>query len=394
MKKIIVLIWILVFFSCGIKNTRNYLTSGDYDSAIERAVEVLRGNKIAKGKQDYVYLLEEAFAKAKDRDERNVKGLLLENNPANLEKIYNTFVQLNQRQESIRPLLPLTLIELNREAIFSFNDYNDQIISSKLALSNYLYTNSKALLNSKDKLSIRRAYDDLDFINRINPGFKDVSALQNEALQKGTDYVNVFTKNETNMVIPVRLQNDLLDFSTFGLNDKWTVYHSNKQKGVNYDYGLIVNFREINISPEQVKEREFVNEKEIKDGIKPLLNAQGQPVIDNTGHAVMVDNMKKIRVQVYEFKQFKSVNVVAKVDYIDFKSNQLIETFPLGSEFVFENLYARFSGDRAACDPNYFSNFERRAVPFPNNEQMVFDAGQDLKNKLKSIISRNKFRRN
>ena len=143
-----------------------------------------------------------------------------------------------------------------------------------------------------------------------------------------------------------------------------------------------------------MKEREFVNEKEIKDGTKPLLNAQGQPVIDNTGHAVMVDNLKKIRVQVYEFKQFKSVNVVAKVDYVDFKSNQLIETFPLGSEFVFENLYARFSGDRAACDPNYFSNFDRRAVPFPNNEQMVFDAGQDLKNKLKSIISRNKFRRN
>ena len=283
MKKFIVLIWVFVFISCGIKNTRNYLTSGDYDSAIERAVEGLQGNKNAKGKQDYVYLLEEAFAKAKERDERNVKGLLLDNNPANLEKIYNTFVQLNQRQESIRPLLPLTLIELSREAIFPFNDYNDQIISSKLALSNYLYTNSKALLNSKDKLSIRRAYDDLEFINRINPGFKDVSALQNEALQKGTDYVNVFTKNETNMVIPVRLQNDLLDFSTFGLDDKWTVYHSNKQKGINYDYGLIVNFREINISPEQVKEREFVNEKEIKDGIKPLLNAQGQPVIDNTG---------------------------------------------------------------------------------------------------------------
>ena len=394
MNKIIVLFWVFAFVSCGVKNTRNYLTSGDYDSAIERAVEGLRGNKNAKGKQDYVYLLEEAFAKAKERDERIVKSLLLDSNPANLEKIYSTFVQLNQRQESIRPLLPLTLLELNREAIFPFNDYNDQIISSKLALSNYLYTNSRALLNSKDKMSFRRAFDDLEFINRINPGFKDVSALQNEALQKGTDYVNVFTKNETNMLISVRLQNDLLDFSTFGLNDKWTVYHSNKQKGVNYDYGLIVNFREINISPEQVKEREFVNEKEIKDGTKPLLNAQGQPVIDNTGHAVMVDNMKKIRVQVYEFKQFKSVNVVAKVDYIDFKSNQLIETFPLGSEFVFENLYARFSGDRAACDPNYFSNFDRRAVPFPNNEQMVFDAGQDLKNKLKSIISRNKFRRN
>lgn len=394
MKKITLLSLLLMIACCGVKNTRNYLTSGDYDSAIERAVEGLRGNKNAKGKQEYVYLLEEAFAKAKERDERNVKNLMLDKNPGNLEKIYSTFVQLNQRQEAIRPLLPLNMTNINRDAFFPFEDYNNEIVSSKLALSNYLYTNSKALLNSKDKMSFRRAYDDLNYIDQINAGFKDVVTLRNEALQKGTDYVNVYTKNETNLVIPARLQSDLLDFSTFGLNDKWTVYHSNKQKGTNYDYGLIVNFREITISPEQVKEREFVNEKEIKEGTKPLLNAQGQPVIDNTGHAIMVDNLKKIRVQIYEFTQFKSVNVVAKVDYLDFKTNQLIETFPVGSEFVFQNVYARFSGDRTACEPNYLSNFDRRVVPFPSNEQMVFDAGQELKNKLKSIISRNKFRRN
>ena len=394
MKKITFLALCFMIVSCGVKTTRNYLTSGDYDNAVERAVEGLRGNKNAKGKQDYVYLLEEAFAKAKERDERAVKDLAIDKNPANLDKIYTTFVKLNQRQEAIKPLLPLNLIELNRDAIFPFTDYSAEIASSRLALCNYLYANSKALLGSKDKMSFRRAYDDLSYINQISPGYKDVTALQNDALQKGTDYVNVYTKNETNMVIPVRLQNDLLDFSTFGLNDKWTVYHSTKQKGTLYDYGLIVNFREINISPEQVKEREFVNEKEVKDGTKPLLNANGQPVIDNTGHAVVVDNMKKIRIQIYEYKQFKAVNVVAKVDYLDFKTNQLIETFPLASEFIFENVYAKFSGDRAACEPNYLSNFDRRGVSFPNNEQMVADAGQDLKNKLKAIISRNKFRRN
>ena len=91
-----------------------------------------------------------------------------------------------------------------------------------------------------------------------------------QAKQKGTDYVSVFTKNETNMVIPVRLENDLLDFSTYGLNDKWTVYHSNKVKGIVYDYGLIVNFRQINISPEQIKEKEIIKEKQVKDGTKPL----------------------------------------------------------------------------------------------------------------------------
>jgi hypothetical protein len=31
-------------------------------------------------------------------------------------------------------------------------------------------------------------------------------------------------------------------------------------------------------------------------------------------------------------------------------------------------------------------------VQFPTNEQMIYDSGQDLKQKLKSIITRNKFR--
>jgi hypothetical protein len=64
-----------------------------------------------------------------------------------------------------------------------------------------------------------------------------------EAKFKGSDYVSVYTKNETNMIIPQRLQNDLLDFSTFGLNDKWTVYNSNKR--IDYDYGMVINFRQI-----------------------------------------------------------------------------------------------------------------------------------------------------
>ena len=195
------------------------------------------------------------------------------------------------------------------------------------------------------------------------------------------------------MVIPIRLQNDLLDFSTFGLNDKWTVYHSNKVKDIVYDYGLIVNFRQINISPEQVKEKEFVKEKQIKDGTKPLLNAQGQQVKDSLGHVIMVDNFKTITASVYEFKQLKSTQVTAKVDYIDFKSNQLIETFPLASEFVFEHIYAKYSGDKRACDESYYTYFDKRAVPFPSNEQMVYDSGEDLKAKLKDIIVRNKFRR-
>ena len=394
MKKITsILALFLIFTSCGVKQTRKLLTSGDYDAAIKKAVDGLRGNKNAKGKQDYVYMLEEAFAKAKERDLSDINGWFKDANPQNLEKIYTTYIQLNYRQEQIRPLLPLKLLKEGRNAQFPFDDYTDQIVSSKNALSKYLYDNSKALLVTKDKITIRRAYDDLVYLESINPGFKDVAKLTEEAKFKGTDFVNVYTKNETNMVIPVRLENDLLDFNTYGLNDKWTVYHSNRQKGIDYDYGLVVNFRQINISPEQVKEKQFEKEKQIKDGVKNLLDAHGNIVKDSLGHPIKVDNLRTVRISIYEFSQIKSCQVTAKVDYINFKTNQLIETFPLASEFVFTNIYSTYKGDKRACEDTYYSNFDRRVVPFPSNEQMVFDTGNDLKAKLKDIISKNKFRR-
>ncbi|WP_395078038.1 hypothetical protein [Flavobacterium sp.] len=394
MKKITFLLsFLFIISACGVKKTQSMLSDGDYDGAINKAIDNLRTKKDAKGKQDYVYLLEEAFAKAKERDLRNVDMLAKDANPANLERIYNAYLNLNSRQERIRPLLPLQLLKKGREAIFPFDNYSDQIVNSKNALSKYLYDNATVLLKSKNKFDIRKSFDDMDYLESINPGYKDVRNLMDEAKFKGTDFVSVYTKNQTNMIIPKRLQDDLLDFSTFGLNDKWTVYHSNKQKNVVYDYGMIVNFRDINVSPEQIKEKEFIKEKQIKDGMKTLLDSNGNVVKDSLGHAIKVDNFKNIRVNIYEFKQFKSCQVTAKIDYIDFRNNQLIEAFPVTSEFIFEHIYATYNGDRNACDDNYMGYFNKRAVQFPNNEQMVYDTGEDLKAKLKGIISQNKFRR-
>lgn len=393
MKKITLLLSLFVLISsCGVKQTQNLLSSGNYDQAIDNAVSNLQTNKDKKGKQDYIYLLEEAFAKAKERDLNAINLLAKDANPAQLEKMYNTFLQLNSRQEKIKPLLPLKLIREGRNAIFPFDNYNDQIIDSKNALSAYLYANAKKLLSTSDKMNYRKAYDDLDYLNKINPNYKDVLRLMDDAQFRGSDYVSVSTKNETNMIIPVRLQNDLLDFSTLGLNDKWTVYHNNKQKGISYDYGMIINFRQIFISPEQINEREFVKERIIKDGVKKLIDANGKEVLDEKGKIVMVDNLRTVTAQIYEFRQFKSCQITAKIDYINVRSNQLLQSFPLSSEFIFENIYATFKGDRRASDDNYYSYFDRSPVPFPNSEQMVYDTGEDLKAKIKDIITRNRFR--
>ncbi|WP_345145315.1 hypothetical protein [Flavobacterium ginsengiterrae] len=394
MQKITFLISILflAFSSCGVKTTQSMLSDGNYDGAIDRAVEALRTKKDSKGKQDYVYLLEEAFAKAKDRDLRDLDMMIKEANPANSERIYNTYLLLNNRQEKIRPLLPLPLLKQGKNAYFPFDNYADQIVNSKNALSKYLYENASALLKSKNKMDFRKAYDDLAYLESINPNYKNTRKLMDDAQFKGTDFVDVYAKNETEMVIPKMLQEDLLDFKTYGLNDKWTVYHNARQKNVTYDYSLIINFRQILISPEQIKEKEFIKERQVKDGVRTLVDSRGRPVKDSLGKEIKVDNYKTLRANVYEFRQFKSCQITAKIDFIDLKTNQLVQTFPVTSEFVFENIYSTYKGNRGACDDNYLAYFDRRAVAFPNNEQMVFDTGEDLKAKLKDIIVKNKFR--
>lgn len=369
------------------------LSNGDYDGAIERALDGLRTNKNAKGNQDYVYLLEEAFAKAKERDLNNLSLLIKEKNPSNLEKIYNLYIQLHTRQDKIRGVLPLKLLKENRNALFPFSDYSNELIASKADLSEYLYNNAKKQLLSKNKLIIRQTYDDLIYLEKLNPDYKNVRELIDNAKFKGTDFVFVSTKNETNMVIPSRLQDDLLDFSTYGINDKWTEYHNKKQNDISYDFALVVNFREIKISPEQVREKQFIKEKQIKDGTKPLLDSNGVQVKDSEGKPMVVDVMKTISASVYEFTQFKSVQTTAKVEFHDLNTKQLIDSYPLSSEFVFNYIYANCNGDKRACEQDYFQYFDRRAVQFPTNEQMVYDSGEDLKAKLKAIISGNRFRK-
>lgn len=394
MKKItFIFVALLLITACSsVKTTQEAINSGNYDKAISLAVENLRANKTKKGNQPYIPMLEDAFKKATAKDISRIKFLKKDGNPENLERIFNLYQGLDHRQEMIKPLLPLRLNESGRVAKFKIKDYSSDIINSKNKLTALLYANAKALFNTTNKYDFRKAYDDLSYLERINPNYKNTRSLIEEAHFKGTDYVIVSMKNRTKKIIPKRLAKDLLDFDTYGFNDLWTVYHSTKDKNIRYDFGLELTLRNINISPEQVREKQFVKEREVKDGWKYLIDKDGNQVINDKGEKVKVDKMRKVSCELYQFTQFKSAEVTGQVKYTDFNSKQLLKTFPIKSKFAFEHNYASFNGDKRALDKIFLDMIRVRAVKFPSNEQMVFDAGNDLKQNLKEIISRNKFR--
>lgn len=393
MKKFLLFSLIGLLLSCsGVKKTQEALNSGNYMAAINKAVINIAENKTKKGNQDYIILLEEGYRKNTERELQNIKFLKKDGNAANFEEIFNAYGRLKSIQERIRPLLPLYIQDENREAQFNFKNYDDAIITAKINLSEFLYTNATNLLTDANyKSDYRKAYNDLNYLQEINPNYKDVIHKIDEAYQKGLDYVIVEMTNNTDKIIPKRLEDELLNLNTYGLNSNWTEYHTNRIKNQLYDYQMEVSFQDINISPEQISEKQISKEKQIKDGYTFVEDQNGNVVSDSLGNSVKVDKFKTVRCDFYQFTQFKSAQVTGVVNFIDLKKQQKINQYPLSSQFIFEHIYANYQGDKRALDTDLISLLQLARVPFPSNEQMVYDAGEDLKNNLKNILNNQRF---
>ncbi|MGB3149388.1 MAG: hypothetical protein WBB27_01895 [Maribacter sp.] len=393
MKKILLYGVFIVLCSCsGVKRTQEAINSGNYEIAINKAIVNLAENKSKKSNQPYIVLLEDGFKKNTERELQHIKFLKKDGNPSNYEEIYKSYERLKSIQQGIRPLLPLQIENQNRAAKFNFNNYDDALLSAKTKLSDYLYTNAITLLNdASGKFDYRQAYEDLKYLEEINSNYKDSRQKTEEAYQKGLDYVIVEMINNTDMVIPRRLEDELLNLNTYGLNNLWTEYHTNKLSNLNYDYRMQVSFQNILISPEQINERQISKERQIKDGFKYALDKEGNVVRDSLGNRIKIDNFKTVKCDFYQFTQFKSAQVAGVVNFIDLKKQQQINQYPLASEFVFEHVYANYDGDKRALDNELISLLQLARVPFPTNEQMVYDAGEDLKGNLKSILNGQRF---
>ena len=392
-KQLLIISSFFLLISCSsVKKTQQAISNGNYDTAIDIAIENLKKNKTKKGNQPYVLMLQEAFNKARLRDLDRINFLKKDNNPQNIEAIYSLYNDLKNRQEILKPLLPLPILDQNKNANFQLTNYDDEIIANKNQLSDYLYAKVEKLFYADNKFDYRTAYDDLEYLDKVNPNFKDVRNLMNIAHQRGVDFVIVSMKNESDKVIPKRLEEDLLNFDTYGLDDLWTIYHGAKNPNIKYDFGLELNLRNIQVSPEQVREKELVKEKQVVDGFKYLLDDKGNQVLDKDGNKIKVDKLVNVRCEIYQFTQFKSSKVTGQVKFVDLNSKQTIQTYPIASEFAFQHMYANYRGDKRALESSFLDLIALRVVPFPTNEQMIYDSGQDLKLRLKSIITRNKFR--
>ncbi len=388
---IFLLLSFFVVTSCSsVKRSQKLAAKGEYDKAIDLAVKKLQKNRKSKDADAHIGILVEAFKKATEDDLRQISFYKKEKSQVGIRETYFIYVNMEERQQKIRPLLPLHY-QNGRAAKLKMADYTNEIIAAKNNYVASLYGQAEDFMRRNNKQDYRNAHHVLMQLNTISPNYKDVRNMLDEAHFKGTDFILVKLNNHTAQIIPSRLQDELLDFNTYGLNDQWTEYHGQRDRQINYDFGIDMNFKIIDILPERITEQIITREASVKDGETTLRDRGGNIVRDSLGNPVKIDRMIDVKATVKITTQQKNVLVGGTVVYRDLSRKQQMQNFPLSTEFIFENIFATYRGDKRALTTEDLELIRNRFVPFPSNEQMVLDAGDDIKYQLKQILSKNKF---
>ena len=388
MRTILYLFLFAFFVSCSsVKRSEKNLYRGNYDEAIRLSVKKIQNNRTVKNVREHSLLLEQAFEKASENNLSRLSLLQKEDAIENSQEIYEIYQLLDTRQNRIKPLLPLPNVR------FDMVDYTDDLVTSINNYSTFLYTKGSNLLNrSTNILDAREAHGYFSRLKRIQPNYNNVDSLLNESHFKGTDFVHVIIQNRTEQVIPKRLEEAILDFETYQLDNFWTEYHSNMEENIDYNYGITLEIREILVSPERINEKEYRRKKEIEDGWKYVLDKKGNVKKDSLGNDIKVDVFKTVTAKVLVSSQHKSALVRGNILYNNLKNNKLLNKYPIASEFVFEHVFAEFKGNKNALTREDEKLLKREYVEFPSNEQIIFDTSTDLKNKFSRILKRQSFR--
>jgi hypothetical protein len=108
--------------------------------------------------------------------------------------------------------------------------------------------------------------------------------------------------------------------------------------------------------------------------------------IDEKGNKIKEDIIVVAEGTLFEAIQSKEVNVIAEVKYFDLRTGQKINNYPLESLFIFENRFANFEGDKRVLNKDESFLLTGGPVKYPTHEQMLTDASENIKAKLKQIL--------
>ena len=379
-KRILISSLLLISFGCSpIKKINNNVVSGEFDKAMNKTISELKKIKNKKKKIQYELILKDIYNRAVVNSKDKISRFKKDGNPEFFDDIYFEYDKLIKRQNKLKNL---SSERLN----FNFENYDSELINFRYKTSDYFLKISNSFISNNNKFDYRKAYNYLTVIESINPNYLDTRSLIKLCLVKGKDYILLNVLNESKSVLFEDLEKDILNIKGYDLNSTWkSFFTKNDSFEGTYDFYIDLAFKSFIISPERLVQKEGFSEKNIVDGLTYKLDDEGNVMKDSLGNDIKVDKLIKISVKSIESIQSKSAKVLAEIRFIDKKKN-IIEKFPLESEFWFRNRFLEYDGDKRVLTKEQIKLSKNRFIPFPPDEVLIFNNSENIKRKMKRII--------
>ena len=359
------------------------MTAGRYDDAIIKCVKKLRKNK---GKEEFALILEKAYKKANQQDRSRINFLKREGNPDSWVEIFERYDDMKRRQHRIEPILPVPITSQSRNARFERKDYDKEMIEAKKNAAEFLFNKALLLLDKHGRLDAREAHGMLQKVKSYYPSYPDVDQQIERARFLGTNKVWFRMENTTGIPLPPDFEKELMSISMHDLNRGWIEYHTTKRKDVHYDYEVIVRMKIIDVSPEQIKERTTPVTTKVREGYEFVYDENGEIKREPNGDPVKVPKYVEKTCMFTETIMTKAAHISGTVDYYNKETRQMIGSFPVATDAVFEYIYARANGHLAALSKEQKALLKNRPVPFPPDFDLLFQAGEALKPLVKDLV--------
>ncbi len=253
-----------------------------------------------------------------------------------------------------------------------------------------MYAHALSLLEKNNQTDARQAYAELLKVKGYSNNYSNVDAELTRAREMGISYVLFKMKNATPVPLPPTFEAELTKISLTELNSDWTIYHTHEEGDKNYAYTIMVNMKNISVSPEAIKETTTTESKVLPDGFEYVLDSKGNVKKDSLGNDIKLPKTKTITCNVVEAYQNKKAIISGTLDYINNYNQLLLKTVPIASENFFEYRSYSAVGDINALKPETKAKLENKPMPFPPSFDMLLQAGAVLKDMVKKIIYDNK----
>lgn len=300
------------------------------------------------------------FDQANETDRASIVALLQTGQPDIWKEIYLLYKKMDNRQKLIAKI-PEKSIQM---AGIEIKDYEKELRESRYKATAYFYALGEKLMKSQNPEDVRKAYLNFLQVAELDGSFKDLDKMLRKAILKGSTNMEFELQNRTGK----KISDALIDQLTIIIWEfKRAKYGQAEpaEKDNSFSFILRVILDDLQIGPDQFKEIQYQEERDI---------FSGEMVVDT------------IQCVVFETKQLKKAQLSGSMEYIDKQTGKVVNRIPVRVESVFANSYGILQGDPDAAGEETRELLKAKKAAYPSDEQMILDATEEFTKKAREII--------